>query len=61
MAGSLGLLLELLLLLGVGEPDPDLELFALRLDGVIVEGLDDLFAVSTGLEAVDECQRGVRD
>lgn len=42
LASGLGLLLERLLLLGIGETDLDLKVLALRLDGVVVEGLDDL-------------------
>ena len=46
------LLLQRLLLLGVGEPDLDLELFAGRRDGMVVEDLDDLIACIARVEAV---------
>lgn len=66
LAGSLGLLLERLLLLSVCEPDLDLELLAGALDGVIVEGLDDLVARVTTLKTVSSrsvllhsCQKGM--
>ncbi len=53
LAGSLSLLLERLLLLRVGVADLDLQLFAVGvLDGVVVEGSDDLLACITCLEAV---------
>ena len=47
----MGLLLERLLLLGVGVADLDLEFFSGSLDGVVVECLDDLLAIFPALEA----------
>ena len=51
LAGSLGLLLERFLLLGVGEADLNLELLAIGLDGVVVECLDNLITSVTAVEA----------
>lgn len=57
LASSLSLLLERLLLLGVGVADLDLQLLASRLDRVVVECLDDFFARVTRVEAAakDQC------
>ena len=58
LASSLGLLLERLLLLGVGVADLDLKLLAGSRDGTVVERLDDLFASVAVLEAAEtQCQR----
>lgn len=51
LASSLGLLLERLLLLGVGVANLDLELLGGSRDGTVVERLDDLFASLAVLEA----------
>jgi hypothetical protein len=51
LAGGLGLLLERLLLGGVGVADLDLELLGGGLDGVVVESSDDFFTSITVLEA----------
>lgn len=51
LASSLGLLLERLLLLGVGVADLDLELLGGSRDGTVVERLDDFFASVAVLEA----------
>jgi len=51
LASSLGLLLEGLLLRGVGVADLDLKLLGGGLDGVIVEGSDDFFTSLAVLEA----------
>ena len=57
LASSLGLLLERLLLLGVGVADLDLELLGGSRDGTVVECLDDLLASLTVLEAAEtRCQ-----
>jgi hypothetical protein len=54
LASGLGLLLEGLLLGGVGVADLDLELLGGGLDGVVVEGSDDFFTSLTVLEATEE-------
>ena len=54
LASGLGLLLERLLLGGVGVADLDLELLGGGLDGVVVEGSDDFFTSLTVLEATKE-------
>jgi len=54
LASGLGLLLEGLLLGGVGIADLDLELLGGGLDGVVVEGSDDFFTSLTVLEATEE-------
>ena len=51
LASSLSLLLERLLLLGVGVTDLNLHLFAVGCDGEVVEILDDIFAGLTRLES----------
>jgi len=57
LASSLGLLLERLLLLGVGVADLDLELLGGSRDGTVVERLDDLFASVAALKAAEtQCQ-----
>ena len=57
LASSLGLLLERLLLLGVGVADLNLELLGGGRDGTVVERLDDLFASVAVLEAAEtRCQ-----
>lgn len=56
LACSLCLLLQALLLLGVGEADLDLEVLALGLDVRVVERLDDLIAGIATLEAMKRCQ-----
>ena len=53
LASGLGLLLEGLLLGGVGIADLDLELLGGGLDGVVVEGSDDFFTSLTVLEAAE--------
>ena len=50
LPGGLSLLLERLLLLSVGIANLDLQVFAVGLNRVVVERLDDLFAGITGLE-----------
>lgn len=54
LASSLGLLLERLLLLGVGVADLDLELLGGSRDGTVVERPDDLFASVAVLEAAEK-------
>jgi len=54
LASSLGLLLERLLLLGVGIADLDLELLGGSRDGTVVECPDDLFASVAVLEAAEK-------
>jgi len=60
LAGGLGLLLERLLLGGVGVADLDLELLGGGLDGVVVEGSDDFFTSLTVLEATEEVRMNHR-
>lgn len=56
LTGSLRLLLESLLVLGVGVANLDLEFLGRGLVRVVVVCLDDLFAGVAVLEAVLECQ-----
>ena len=53
LASSLSLLLERLLLLGIGVTDLDLELLGGSWDGTVVERLDDLFASLAILETAE--------
>lgn len=56
LPSSLGGLLELLLLLSVGVSQVDGQLLAIGLNGVVVEGLDDLFTSVARVEAVNAGQ-----
>jgi hypothetical protein len=57
LTGGGCLLLELLLLLSVGEANLDRVLFTTDVDLVVIELLDDFLADRSGLETGKECQK----